>query len=77
MNFKYLKNLHILVVPQWTPWIIEVNWMPPHSGWIKVHRDGVAFESLGLFGCVGLFVPQDHLFNDVFASCLGSHMFLR
>ena len=68
-----LQILHFFGVgcrPRRTPRIIEVNWIPPIIGWVKINTDGACHHVSGRAGYGGVFRDYHGSFMGAFASNL-------
>ena len=68
-----LQILHFFGVgcrPRRTPRIIEVNWIPPIIGWVKINTDGACQHVSGRAGYGGVFRDFHGSFMGAFASNL-------
>ncbi|XP_019442368.1 PREDICTED: uncharacterized protein LOC109347095 [Lupinus angustifolius] len=65
-----LKSFNITVKLNLAPRIIEVTWLPPKVGWIKVNTDGAAHGSPGHSGGGGIFRDHNGIYITAFANYL-------
>ena len=70
-ELQTLQQFHVSGHPTKAPHILEVNWLPPPPGCLKVNTDEAAFGSPGLAGCVRVFHTCRGFVKGCFAIPLG------
>ncbi|PRQ23156.1 putative ribonuclease H-like domain-containing protein [Rosa chinensis] len=65
-----IKRMGAICKPRWAPRIIEVNWLTPPFGWIKVNTDGAWKMDSNQAGYGGVYRDYKGLVIGAFSSTL-------
>ncbi|XP_062016557.1 uncharacterized protein LOC133732968 [Rosa rugosa] len=70
VELQILEFFGVSLRPRRTPRIIEVNWIPPIMGWVKINTDDAWQRVSGKAGYGGVFRDYQGSFKGAFASNL-------